>query len=98
MNPEPLEHDDWECDQDLRTGERRIVVPPAPSEREERTTLVDELREPFSAHEREPMPTHPDLGPPPLPPSGLLESYVSELEDDEDLRDTIPAPVPPEEL
>ena len=101
MNPDTLENNEWDFEEDARyqTGERRVVVPTEPpSEREERTTLLDELEAPFSAPEPEALPTQPDLGDPPLPAQGVLESYIDQIDGDEDdLRDTIPAPVPPEE-
>lgn len=90
MNSNRAERDapDWR----YRSGERPIVRPSFPTD----PCAEDETGEPpFSVQEPEGLPTQPDLEPPP-PPADFVEPFVSEMDTDlEDLRDTIPAPVPP---
>ena len=66
-----------------QTGERLVARP------------REESEPPFSSPETDGLPTEPNLEAP-APPADLSES-VDDEDDFDDLRDTIPAPVPPEE-
>ena len=84
MTPERAKRDSIE-DWRNQTGERLVTRP------------REESEPPFSSQEPDGLPTEPNLEAP-APPTDLSEPLLGDGDDDfDDLRDTIPAPVPPEE-
>jgi hypothetical protein len=111
MKPENAEYDDWDDHPQCQTGARRVtdieqepefrreLMPTEAPPEGEQDVPVQELEEPFSTPDPEAIPTQPDLGPPPGAPRAVVETYIDDLADSDDFRDTIPAPARlPEEL
>jgi hypothetical protein len=100
MKPENADYDDWDEHPQCQTGARRVSDIAQDSElgRELMPTDPPSAQEgeaPFSVRDPDGMPTQPDLDPPPGAPRANVETYIDDLVDSEDFRDTIPAPVPP---